>query len=134
MLLTVERQDMTYTSEVAGAIVLSPFDLRETAGIAPHGCEDCACSVSESLQTRTWPPPIDVSRATEWVCGREIIRIQVSDDYHLLFNPLGSNGPVVVNQHGLSLFQRFSRPATLAGARVAGPDRESGAQYVFDRL
>jgi len=113
---------------------LSGFDLSETAHPAPHGCEDCACSVSESLQPRTWPPPPDATGVTHWVSGREVTKIHIGGDHYLLFNPVGSGGPVVVNEYGLGLFQRFRRPVTLTEARVAGPEYEPDAQYVFDRL
>lgn len=121
---------MTQPSGVRRAIVLSGFDLSETTRAAPISCEDCACSVSESLRPRTWPPPAETTGVTHWVSGREITQIPIGDGHYLLFNPLTSGGPVVVNEAGLGLFQRFAQPVTLTEARVTGPD----AQHVFDRL
>lgn len=113
---------------------MSSFDLSDTTVATPHGCEDCACSVSESLQPRPWPPPPQVAGVTHWVTGAEVVTIEVSDGYYALFNPVGTGGVVVVNEQGLDLFKRFARPVTLIEAGVAGPSPDKSVQHVFDRL
>jgi uncharacterized protein len=125
---------MTGTSGARRAIVLSGFDVSESAIAAPHGCEDCACSVSESLRPQTWPPLPEVTAINHWVRGREVTEIDIGRGHHVLFNPVGSGGVAVVNEPGLGLFRRFARPMTLTEARVTGPESEPDAQYVFDRL
>jgi uncharacterized protein len=125
---------MTQSAGAPGAIVLSGFDLSEAAHPAPQGCEDCACFVGESMHLRSWPPAPEVTGVTHWVSGREITKVHISGDHCLLFNPVGSGGPVVVNERGLGLFRRFAQPVTLTEARAAGPECEPDAQYVFDRL
>ncbi len=125
---------MTQPSGVRRAIALSSFDLSGAAHAVPHGCEDCACSVSESMQARTWPPRPEATGVSHWVRGREVTKIPIGSDHYVLFNPVGSGGAVVVNEPGLGLFQRFARPVTLTEARVAGPECEPDAQYVFERL
>jgi uncharacterized protein len=125
---------MTRSSAVRRALALSSLDLSESYDAVPHGCEDCACSVSESLQSPAWPPLPETAGVSHWVSGREITKIDVGNGHQLLFNPLGSGGAVVVNEPGNGVFQRFASPVTLVEARVAGPRREHDAQYVFDRL
>jgi uncharacterized protein len=125
---------MTQISEVRRAIALSGFDLSGAVQSGPYGCEDCACSVSESLQPRTWPPPPEAAGVSHWVRGREVTEIHIGSGHYVLFNPVGSGGAMVVNEPGLALFQRFGRPVTLTEARVTGPERERDAEYVFDRL
>src|SRR5580704_12905048 len=125
---------MTQASGARRAIVLSGFDLSETGRAAPHGCEDCSPSVSESLQARTWPALPEVTNVNHWVRGREVTEIHIGRGHHVLFNPVGSGGAVVVNEPGLGLFRRFARPVTLTEARVTGPEPEPDAQHVFDRL
>ena len=125
---------MTQASGVRRAVVLSRFDLSEVAQAAPHGCEDCACSVSESLRPDTWPPTPEAEGVTHWVRGAEVTRIPINSDHYVLFNPLGTGGGVVVNKPALDLFNRFAQPVTLSEARVAGPEPEPDAQQIFDRL
>jgi uncharacterized protein len=119
---------------VPRAIALSGFDLSGAVQTASHGCEDCACSVSESLQAPTWPARPETTGVNHWVRGREITKIEVGDGHYVLFNPVGSGGAIVVNEAGLALFQRFELPTTLRDARVTGPGCEPDAQEVFDRL
>jgi uncharacterized protein len=125
---------MTRRSGLPAPLALSRFDLSERALAAPHGCEDCACSVSESLESLTWPPAPEATVNTKWIRAAEFVQIQVNRDHYVLFNPVSSGGAVVVNESSLGLLNRFARPATLAEARVTGPDREPGAPDVFDRL
>lgn len=113
---------------------MSSFDISATAQLAPHGCEDCACSVSESMQSRTWPAPPQAADVTHWVRGAEVTKINMDRDHNLLFNPVGSGGAVVVNEAALGVFDRFARPVSLMDARVTGPEGEPDARYVFDRL
>jgi uncharacterized protein len=125
---------MTQISGVRRAIALSVFDLSGANQTGPHGCEDCACSVSEGLPPRTWPPPPEVSGVSHWVRGAEITKIDIGNGYYVLFNPMGSGGALVVNEPGLALLRRFDLPATLTEARVTGAGCEKDAQYMFDRL
>src|SRR5579872_4559288 len=125
---------MTQIAGARRAIALSGFDLSVPSQTGPHGCEDCACSVSGSLEPRTWPPLPEVTGVSHWVRGEEIIKIQIGNGYNVLFNPVGSGGALVVNEPGLALLRRFEQPVTLAEARVSGPESEKDAQYMFDRL
>ena len=125
---------MTRASGVPQAVALSSFDLSEPGQAVPHGCEDCACSVSESPQAGAWPAPLDATGVSRWVRGREVVRIDLGGDHYVLFNPLASGGAVVVNEQGLAVFHRFDRPVSLADARVPGPDCEHADQRVFDLL
>jgi uncharacterized protein len=125
---------MTQISEVRRAIALSGFDLAGAVQTASHGCEDCACSISESLQPRTWPSPPETVGVTHWVRGREVTKVGIGNGHYVLFNPVGSNGVMVVNEPGLELFRRFDRPVTLGEARITGPECERDAHEVFDRL
>lgn len=123
---------MTKPSEARRAIVLSSFDLPEAADAIPHGCEDCACTVSESRQPRSWPPSPKVAGTGHWVCGQEVKEIPLENDHYVLFNPVGTGGAAVVNEPALRLFQRFARPITLDNA--AAPECEPDTQDALDRL
>lgn len=125
---------MTQTSGTRLATALSGFDVSGTTHGIPHGCEDCACSVSENSQTRVLPPPPEAIGIGKWVSGREVLQVDLDGSHYALFNPLGSGGAVVVNQQGLAVFHRFDRAVSLIEARVSGPDRERDAVHVFDRL
>jgi uncharacterized protein len=116
------------------AIALARFDLSETNLAVPHGCEDCACAVSESSLASAWPLPAEITGTGEWIRGREVMSVDLDDRHHALFNPLGSGGVLVVNQPGLAVFHRFDRPVTLAKARISGPDCAEDDQFMFDRL
>lgn len=118
------------------AIVLSSFDLPETDQPLRHGCEDCACSVSEGRRARTWPsPPEAVTLGTRWVRGHDVVEIPIGDHYHVLFNPLGPGGVAVVNEKSRRIFQRFRQPVTLEEATTAGLQQERHANNeVADRL
>jgi uncharacterized protein len=125
---------MTRKAETRLATALSSMDLFETSRAIPHGCEDCACSVSENPQTRAWPGLVDASGVGQWERGREVVKVDLGANHYVLFNPVGAGGVVVVNQPGLAVFHRFDHPVALTEARVSGPDREDDAQAVFDRL
>lgn len=125
---------MTPPSGAPKVLILSSFDLSEAVPDAPNGCEDCACSVSESLERRTWPPAPDDRGVKAWVSGAEVVRIRLDPDHVVLFNPLGSGGTAVLNELALEIFDRFARPASLTETRVSGPLREPAAEHAFDRL
>src|SRR5262249_59866260 len=48
-----------------------------------------------------------------WVRGREVIELPLDADHHVLFNPMGGGGAVVVNEPARRILHAFDRPATL---------------------
>jgi uncharacterized protein len=92
---------MTPAHPARRAVALSTFDLPDAQQLLLHGCEDCACPVSDDLSLQNpgveLPPmaPADTSR---WACGRDVVEIQIDSEHKLLFNPVGRGGVVVLNQ------------------------------------
>jgi uncharacterized protein len=125
---------MTQSSQMRLATALSGFDVSNTAHAVPHGCEDCACSVSGNSQSGVWPAPLETAGVSKWVRGLEIVKVGLDGGHYVLFNPVGSGGAVVVNEVGLAVLHRFDRAVSLAEARVSGPGCERDAERVFDRL
>ncbi len=91
---------MTPAHRTHRAVVLSSFDLPDAQELLLHGCEDCACPVSDdrSLRTPSALPSAVLGDTSRWVCGREVVVIQLDPDHQLLFNPVGRGGAVVVNE------------------------------------
>ncbi len=114
------------------AVVISRFDLSGGQDLMVHGCEDCACAVSEAPVDQI-PRPIPagaMDTAFEWVTAREILEKPVDARHTLLFNPLGHGGVTVVNEPALRIFRHFTEPAP---ARQAWPADES-AEAAFRQL
>lgn len=114
------------------AVALSRFDLPDAQGLLVHGCEDCACAVSDDLGTRlpAVPSPHPMTGAGLWVRGREIVEIPLDPHHHALFNPLGHGGVVVVNEQARDIFRSFTQPTTRQQACSAW----TGSGHDFDRV
>lgn len=114
------------------AVVLSRLDLPETHDLLVHGCEDCACAVSDDLSTRapTAASPHVMTDTDPWVRGRETVEIPLTQHHHALFNPLGHGGVVVVNECARDIFRGFTQPVTRRQARTAW----AGSDQDFDSV
>jgi uncharacterized protein len=116
------------------AVALSSLDLPDAPGLLLHGCEDCACPVSDSQRPAPRALPADASDTSRWVCGRDIVEMRLDQDHQVLFNPVGHGGVVVVNEPAHRIFRCFQQPATLAEMRVSLPGRHDDAGDIFRRL
>jgi uncharacterized protein len=106
---------MTSARQTRPALVLSQLDLPAGLDLLVHGCEDCACAVSDDQ--RPHRPPAPAARpGTRWIRGREIVELPLGPDHHVLFNPVGHGGAVVVDQAGRQLLHRFDQPAVFPAA------------------
>ncbi|HEY5987783.1 MAG TPA: radical SAM protein, partial [Streptosporangiaceae bacterium] len=127
---------MTPAQRARRAVALSSFDLPGAQELLLHGCEDCACPVSDDprprAQPRLRPPsPADTCR---WVRGRDVFEIRLDPEHRLLFNPAGRGGVVVVNKAANNIFRCFERPTTIADAQTACAAASGDFEGVFTRL
>jgi uncharacterized protein len=109
------------------AVVISRFDLSGAQDLMVHGCEDCACAVSEAPVDQV-PRPLPagaIDTAIEWVIAREILSRPVDAGHTLLFNPLGHGGVTVVNDPAYRIFRHFQEPASILQALPAGEEAEA---------
>jgi uncharacterized protein len=127
---------MTPAQRTRRAVALSSFDLPDAQELALHGCEDCACPVSEdrSFRTPSVLPAADMTDTSRWVCGREIVEIQLDQEHQVLFNPLGRGGAVVVNEPAYRIFRSFQQPTTFRDVQVGWPEGNDEAEDIFRRL
>jgi len=127
---------MTPAQRARRAVVLSTFDLPDARELALHGCEDCACAVSDdrSLRAPSAPPAAAMADGSRWVCGREVVEIDVDPCHQLLFNPVGRGGVVVVNDPAHRIFRCFQRPASFRDVQASWPGHGDDVEEVFTRL
>lgn len=119
---------MEFVRSADQAMVLSSLDLPDGQDLLVYSCEDCACAVSERHgdRVRERPQPLDIldrGGSDLWVNAREFMEIQLSGDHHLLFNPLGRGGSVVVNEQAYRLFRSFDQPVSPMAVKTAWPAR-----------
>ncbi len=119
---------MRFAQPVHRAIVLSSLDLPDAQDLLVYSCEDCACAVSErhGRDIRSEPRPVDMTSPDRWRKASETAEFQLPDRHHLLFNPLGGGGAVVVNEPAYDLFHSFCQPVSLRDVRSA----RSGGQGI----
>jgi len=119
------------------AIALSNFDLPDAQELLLHGCEDCACSVSDDRNVRLpsgWPAA-DMTDTGRWVRGREVVEIPLDREHQVLFNPVGRGGVVVVNQPAQRIFRCFQQPAAFRDVLATCADADHGdTEQIFKRL
>ena len=127
---------MTPAQRMRRPVVISSFDLPDVQELLLHGCEDCACPVSDD---RSLAPPRALPAAilgdpVRWVLGREIIDRPLDADHQLLFNPVGHGGVVVVNDSAHRIFRCFQQPITFRAAQATCPERSDDVEDIFRRL
>ena len=118
------------------AIALSAFDLPEPQQLLLHGCEDCACAVSDdrALPTYAAQTLIALAEKTQWVRVREIFSSRLDREHHLLFNPVGTGGVVVVNEIARRILSCFREPTYLRTVQAAWPGNRDEVEQLFTRL
>jgi uncharacterized protein len=118
------------------AVALSSFDLPDAPELLVHGCEDCACPVSDTQErhARRSAPPVTADDPRRWVRGTGVVEMPLDAEHRLLFNPAGRGGVVVTNEPAHRIFSSFSGPTTIREARAGWPDGEAGASEVLTRL
>jgi uncharacterized protein len=109
--------------------VLSRFDLPDAGDMLVHGCEDCACPVSDEASAAPMPAPA-IHGVGQLVGAREVVDLPLDQGHRALFNPVGRGGLVVVNERASRIFRCFARPATLREARSSWP----GGTAEFDTI
>jgi uncharacterized protein len=127
---------MTSAHPTRRAIALSSFDLPDAPDLQLHGCEDCACPVSDtrSVQLPRALPSAALRASSRWVRGRDVIEIPLDPEHQLLFNPVGRGGAVVVNQSGYLIFRCLQQPATLAEVKAACSEPAADIDEMLARL
>ena len=121
---------MTPARRVRRAVALSSLDVPGAQELLLHGCEDCACPVTDSQRTHDLRPAHSV-RADDprrWVSSAGVVETPLGPGHWLLFNPAGRGGVVVVNEPAHGIFRRFQQPATVQDvlADWAGAGDEPG--------
>jgi uncharacterized protein len=129
-----ERRDMTQPQPAQRAVVLSTFDLPDANSPLRYGCEDCACAVSP-----TWLPSPSIrsshwSAGTRLMRGREVMEIPLTRGWHVLFNPVGHGGAVVVNEPVRRMLARLGQPVTMAEALADEPGLEMELAQAMEDL
>ncbi|HEV2451989.1 MAG TPA: radical SAM protein [Streptosporangiaceae bacterium] len=115
-------------------VVISSLDLPGGRELLLHGCEDCACPVSDDQRLEDEKAPPVAGASGRWVCGGEVIEIPLDADHRLLFNPVARGSGVVVNHDAYRIFRCFQRPAALAGVQAAWPGRADEVAETCARL
>jgi uncharacterized protein len=117
------------------AVVISSADLGDGARLMVHNCEDCACAVSGSGPTpgtgQARPPD---KQRTRWVRGREVLEAPLDSLHHVMFNPLGAGGAVVVNEVARNIARSFHSPSTFDERRDELARHGDGSEAAFERL
>jgi uncharacterized protein len=118
------------------AVVLSSLDLPDADELLLHGCEDCACPVSEieAGQRRSVPPLSLRDPTSRWVCGREVFAMPLNSQYQLFFNPVGRGGVAVLDGLACRIFEAFREPATLGDIQATWPGRSADIEAILSRL
>lgn len=103
-------------------VALSSLDLPEAQQLLLQSCEDCACPVGSDHQLPglSLLPSGFMTDTARWICGREVVELRLDPEHHVLFNPVGRGGVVVVNEPAHRIFRRFQQPSTFTDAREAG--------------
>lgn len=113
--------------------MLSSFDLPDADLPLRYGCEDCACSVSESPAARP-ATTLALSGDLRLIRGLDVVAIPLVPGWQVLFNPVGNGGAIVVNDLAGRVFSRFERPMTVAEVLAAEPDLRPGAEQIIADL
>jgi uncharacterized protein len=126
---------MTPDRRATRPVVISATDLTGAQDLLVHGCEDCACAVSDDRAIRAISPS-QWSALTDfggrWVRGREVLDLALDQEHRLLFNPVGHGGVVVVNEAAHRFFRCFERPSTAGQAHDCSAEEER--PYVDDLI
>jgi uncharacterized protein len=118
------------------AVVLSSLDLPDARELLLHGCEDCACPVSEVEDARRpSAPALSVpDPMSRWVCAREVVEMPLNSEYQLLFNPVGRGGVAVLNESARRVYDAFREPVTLGDVQGAWAGDSADLEATFKRL
>jgi uncharacterized protein len=126
---------MTQEDARRRAVVLSVFDLPAGQQLLLNGCEDCACAVSDDLSLpASRGPDLAADDAGTWINGPDVIEDRLDNEHHLLFNPLGHGGVVVVNEPAYRVFRSFRRAAAVGDVRAGWPGDDRDVDEAFERL
>lgn len=118
------------------AVVLSTFDLPDAQQLLVHGCEDCACAVSDdrTLLAHGMRTQTALAEKQQWVRAPEIFESRLDREHHLLFNPVGSGGVVVVNEIARRILSCFQQPADLRTVQGVWPPYRNEIDELFTRF
>jgi len=127
---------MTTAQSARRAVVLSSSDVPGAQQLLVHACEDCACPVSGGgpAEVLAAPPLANTVGQDRWIRGREVIEMNLDDEYRLLFNPVGNGGAVVVNHEAQQILRCFDNPVTWKEVRATVPTPVKDTDQVLNRL
>lgn len=126
---------MAHAQRAPRAIAVSSSDPPDAQALLLHGCEDCACAVTDDQRIRDEPAVPSLAGDTRrWVCGKDVVEIPIDQEHRLLFNPVGRGGVVAINATAHDIFRSFERPVTFAQARAAWAGSDGEMADVCTRL
>jgi uncharacterized protein len=127
---------MTHSAQTRRAIVLSSFDLPDGQELLVHGCEDCACPVTQDRSTRhrACQPAVAPEDTRRWIRAKDVVEMPLNPEHQLLFNPLGRGGVVVVNEPAHRIFRSLQEPAIFRDVQAAWPGPGDDFADAFTRL
>ena len=127
---------MTPVQPAYRAVAISSLDLPEAQQPLLHGCEDCACPVSNdrAISRSNAAASESIDDETHWVRGRDVVELALDSEHRILFNPVGHGGVVVVNEPANRIVASFRQPTTLGEAELACAVPSDEFSDVFGRL
>lgn len=126
---------MTQARRAPQAIVLTGSDLPDAQELMLHGCEDCACPVSNDTRPSSGSGAPEVADDDAlWIRGSRVFELRLDPHHHLLFNPDGSGGAAVVNQLAYQIYRCMAQPTTIGDIRGRVPEAADEVTGVADRL
>jgi uncharacterized protein len=116
------------------AIALSRYDLPDHQDLMVHGCEDCACAVSDDqAATREVLPPPPVMTGS-WMSANGVAEFPLDARHVIAFNPLSGRGAVVLNDAACEVLRRFRKPVTLPELERSWPGHGAEISAIAARL
>src|SRR5215472_490085 len=126
---------MTYAQHAPRPEVLSTFDMPDAHELMLHGCEDCACPVTDDCDQRAKAlPELDAADPRRWVRAEHVVEMPLDQDHRLLFNPAGRGGVAVVNQTAQRIFRSLGSATTISDVRSAWPEAADDIARIFSQL
>lgn len=126
---------MTYAQRASRPVVLSTFGLPDAQELMLHGCEDCACPVTDDRHQRALTTTeLDAGEDRQWVRAEHVVEMPLDRDHKLLFNPAGRGGVAVVNEPAHRMFAILGHAVTIGDVRAAWPGEADDVTAVFSQL
>jgi len=126
---------MTFAQRASRPVVLSTFSLPDAQELMLHGCEDCACPVTDDRhQQPATMIKLDAADPRRWVRAEHVVEMPLDQEHKLLFNPAGRGGVAVVNEPAHRVFASLGPAVTIGDVRSEWPEVADDVVDVFFQL